>query len=1512
MADTIMSAKNSFQEGLIMDFTPDNTQATCLTSALNATLLTFNGNEMSLQNDMGNGRVETARLPEGYIPVGTCEFGDIIYIVSYNPITNKSQIGCFPSPERNISSEEICDLGQILSSDEFQVFDKDGNPTGELLRTSIKKVLIGNKKLNPGDKYIIYSDAKEIEKNIGKLSDYGHFLDENGKYTDNNENNYTINETHGTLPKYVKLHVVSIDDSNKVTYLDTTTKWYNTTLKNENDDDNNWYKYYINSVNDKNINGNNVPDIDSYRTLLQSGWSIFSSKVPGKLAILAELEVADSFSCTYSLEECNIYYKGNKQKNNQEEDTENGVIYKEYKLILHPDAQYSNIKPVFLCITQSLFNKEYEKEVEGKMKYHIAYKDGVLMDDTVKDALKKRWTLEYNNEKISKINTDIKFIIPHKERIDGIEYPINSDSFIYNFAVVPAMEFGRLDYLKVPLTIDFNKIGTGEVILNTWKYYNSEESSMLTFGIETYPKPGFEVKYITMDFFDNTGHTMQYLLDGRNSYNGTFTEHFSLNGKNSNTRMSRYKVINNENINWEKAPSEWDTEIIEHTGIEVDKQTAEEGFSDDYIISEEGEEQKYYENDAGIIYSGILYGVKIQVYQTYKKDMNASNEDMTANMTTDTHYRWFWTNTMYNEYYYNTEDFNSLKFELVLNSEAIFATVPQSYIWKTKEINNLNEPFDNQDYYKTYSANIQYIGENKEHNIDMFLRAGLQNDYGCFNLYNDPDGKDNKINPLSNIKTEIYLGPSTIDYSYDGEQYVFTQENTIVTETGFLSKGKTESDENIDLSKEINNEKNISLKDIFQVDFIKTEEINPEEEPVEGNIIYPKVTITLDKCYYQNDELKASIPLSLQAALYDKAYVQNTYNNNINVPVYSPIINNRDDFKSLGLDYLFYKDNDQVNIKLGFSSAMSLTHDENDDITAANFIVTKKNNNFEFSPGTSWVYDYQILAKSHVNTTNSDDFIQNVWNKISSNMQKLFLVYPGGDIETYAYSIVKGNPKNTQDVSKWFRSNWGTSTKYNIREHNITYGSYGIDNGFIFPNNNSYYKTTAFLGMKYKDGFTLFNSAFADWQNQYDDLQFTQTAYKPYGEQEFKNFAYHLYLLLSNTYHKNKKENDKVLSLKNYVRNGDYDATLTKNVIVKLSEKTGNNEEKLTQNILMRGLNFNSYVKEIKALKEFNTNDPKILEFINSKNVELYFIDSAINNTLQLTIKGKPFPLVNADVEAYILVNGELVPAYNLADNTFYIYQNGELEIYQNSLLQFNIEEVNKNLRYILSNSDIKNAKNIRLEGINPPPIKTYDEYQKAYNQFIKEVYYAAEEFNTHEIIHNCIDNIEVNNKKREFIISLYDRLPEHINGEHKSQLFYVASQQSDPTWENRPLGNYADGGIFGWYGAFETFFVIEEYYTDINGDGINDDTTYKYRLFIYPGEKRFPEMYSSLPNPNYSFNCGINLDSMFQYDNELNLIDTSYENFGMCEDPEVHDIDIMYTGFMQDVVIDTNFQVIP
>jgi hypothetical protein len=153
---------------------------------------------------MGNGRVETAYLPEGYIPVGTCEFGDIIYIVSYNPITNKSQIGCFPSPERNISSKELSGVKTQFNLDEFTKSTDFG--FRETISNSIKKVIYDNS-LNPGDKFIVHSG--DIHDNISRISDYG-------------------NESHivGAFPKQFKINVVAIEDSGKINYLNNDLKWY--------------------------------------------------------------------------------------------------------------------------------------------------------------------------------------------------------------------------------------------------------------------------------------------------------------------------------------------------------------------------------------------------------------------------------------------------------------------------------------------------------------------------------------------------------------------------------------------------------------------------------------------------------------------------------------------------------------------------------------------------------------------------------------------------------------------------------------------------------------------------------------------------------------------------------------------------------------------------------------------------------------------------------------------------------------------------------------------------------------------------------------------------------------------------------------------------------------------------------------------------------------------------------------------------------------------------------------
>ena len=106
---------NQFTEGLVSDLNPINTPNTVLTDALNATIITYDGNEYSLQNDRGNYPLENCRLKPNYIPVGIKEYSDILYIVSYNPITEHVEIGTYPSP-LNVESSKNNDTNLELES----------------------------------------------------------------------------------------------------------------------------------------------------------------------------------------------------------------------------------------------------------------------------------------------------------------------------------------------------------------------------------------------------------------------------------------------------------------------------------------------------------------------------------------------------------------------------------------------------------------------------------------------------------------------------------------------------------------------------------------------------------------------------------------------------------------------------------------------------------------------------------------------------------------------------------------------------------------------------------------------------------------------------------------------------------------------------------------------------------------------------------------------------------------------------------------------------------------------------------------------------------------------------------------------------------------------------------------------------------------------------------------------------------------------------------------------------
>jgi hypothetical protein len=66
-------------------------------------MITFNGNEMMLQNDMGNTLIQDSAtgnimgLTPGFIPTGLKEHGGIMYITSVNK-DGVGEIGTIPSP----------------------------------------------------------------------------------------------------------------------------------------------------------------------------------------------------------------------------------------------------------------------------------------------------------------------------------------------------------------------------------------------------------------------------------------------------------------------------------------------------------------------------------------------------------------------------------------------------------------------------------------------------------------------------------------------------------------------------------------------------------------------------------------------------------------------------------------------------------------------------------------------------------------------------------------------------------------------------------------------------------------------------------------------------------------------------------------------------------------------------------------------------------------------------------------------------------------------------------------------------------------------------------------------------------------------------------------------------------------------------------------------------------------------------------------------------------------------
>lgn len=482
---TKSESNNTFGEGLMMDMNPLTTPNTIMTSCLNGTLITFNGNEYILQNDMGNGRVETASLPEGFVPLGTTELGGIIYIVSYNPDTNRCQIGSFPSPERNITSDEVSEFPKVsISNSDFGW----NNENEGAKMYYIKKSLDSKMTFNPGDKFIVYGN--NINNNINDIQ--GIELTEASKIE-------IIDKVDKARNESVRFSIGTITSDGKLIIFDN--------LKQFKINDNGDTYYIFNYI--KEDGTDNKPDLDDYRSLVSQPYNIFDSKRSGELVIIAELVACDSFDASIS------------HSFIQEKDI------KEYR----PSVTFTfkgehNFVPYGVQCKFSLKNHQ-----NPKFPSNVSFKKDIVINNITKVSKEYQISIEDLVE-----GTDFNLILSNYNFNDK-----NRPETIFTYEFTPCMKWGPINYLTVKGEIDLSKLDTGIIELDTWRYYNSENKCTLNWGLKTYEEEGCKVSKVTFTFYSNEHKDgIIYHIDKKPSYHGDFYEVIPFN-------QSYYKFGNSSN-----------------------------------------------------------------------------------------------------------------------------------------------------------------------------------------------------------------------------------------------------------------------------------------------------------------------------------------------------------------------------------------------------------------------------------------------------------------------------------------------------------------------------------------------------------------------------------------------------------------------------------------------------------------------------------------------------------------------------------------------------------------------------------------------------------------------------------------------------------------------------------------------------------------------------------------------------------------------------------------------------
>lgn len=558
-----MQAQNTFNEGMVLDNHPLMTPNTVLTDALNATLVTMNGNEMVLQNDMGNARVENAKLPPGYIPIGMKEYGGIIYIACYNPLTNKGQIGCFPSPQRQKTATQISEITPTFKFPDVTYIKEENGEKWYKINSLLTKCEIFPKGtiIRSGDKFSV---GLPISSMFGTDN-----IDSTGEHYISNYDNVENGLVKTPMNRMYTFGVATLDNNGQLRDITNQLKRYKGGQQVQfSNIDSDLYKfncgYWQNEMSTEDKDGLVSSELMD-QTSVQSKLNTYNSKLFGRLFLYAKYNAIDSVDISivgYKKSEITNDIK-NPIYSNPKQDDKN-IIKIDSPIVLFIYANYK-----YNCPDGSAGLNEKDnlpKPLEGYKYYFDKYRNSNIIRGLL-------LTLKINKNTTQQL---LEFNIPFDNNENytvGYGYPVyDSITNLYSFSqlftlpiksslnqtiewsVTPIMRFfdngklingGLLPDKGVNGSLDTGNINSGVMKLNTWNYYISGDRINLRWGYESYPRDNDVISNITFRFYDiatneivfnngtvdidNSTPRWTYITKNRLSYNGTFSENFDIN-----------------------------------------------------------------------------------------------------------------------------------------------------------------------------------------------------------------------------------------------------------------------------------------------------------------------------------------------------------------------------------------------------------------------------------------------------------------------------------------------------------------------------------------------------------------------------------------------------------------------------------------------------------------------------------------------------------------------------------------------------------------------------------------------------------------------------------------------------------------------------------------------------------------------------------------------------------------------------------------------------------------------